>query len=149
MIWWVMVIVWGIVIVSLSLGFYVLGIQAWKDALRLRRDAEIAREDLAQCIEALCDIRSIDVPEFRCKDCKGPQQETAWQATKRLSQAIVRATLVLREISTPVECEFCDGDKVIPCSACFGGNTRDGEYCRVCDGTGCVPCEDCASGDGQ
>jgi len=146
--------IWTITMTGVALIFWAVSIAARIETRRLRKTqsgntliAALLKddEDVTKCIEALLEIRSIEVPSFSdCRGCKLRGHDAAWTTNKLLCGVSVTARNVLREIKTPVKCEFCN-DGYVACSSpnCFGGNTRDGEYCQICHGSGAMRCEDC------
>ena len=93
--------------------------------------------DLDSCIKALIEIRDVGLPAF---------EDDGYVARKRLAGVCVKARQVLLSITTPVECESCDGNGWVICSGedCARGKTRDGKNCPDCDGRGHVVCEECS-----
>ena len=141
--------IWAMTMTGVAAIFWAVSIASRIEIRRLRKLAIPGntrdKKDLATCIDALLEIREIEVPAFSaCAKCKSPGQDSAWAANNLLCIASHSARIALREITTPVECEFCNEGHVA-CSSpnCFGGNTRDGDYCPVCRGSGAIRCEDC------
>ena len=139
---------WTIAMGGVAVIFWVVSIAARIETSRLRKlppGNTLDKQDVEKCVAALLEIREIDVPSFAgCAGCKSSGQSSAWRTTRLASFARHTASTVLREITTPVKCEFCN-EGFVACSAsdCYGGNTRDGGCCRLCQGSGAIRCEDC------